>query len=106
MTRSRTIALAVALPVLAFAAIQLVPYGRNHANPPDGALILRAIDTSGRISMANREIDSIIKAPISGIMRRPRRPCKWLVRASHCREEAEECVTKCERRWGPTGQED
>lgn len=39
MTRSRTIALAVALPVLAFAAIQLVPYGRNHANPPDGTLV-------------------------------------------------------------------
>lgn len=39
MARSRTIVLAVTVPVLLFAALQLVPYGRDHANPPDGALV-------------------------------------------------------------------
>lgn len=36
MSRSRKLMLAVTIPALAFAAIQLVPYGRNHAAPPDG----------------------------------------------------------------------
>ena len=36
MSVSRKLALAVTIPALAFAALQLVPYGRNHAAPPDG----------------------------------------------------------------------
>ena len=39
MARPRTLALALGIPVLLLAAIQLVPYGRNHANPPDGSLV-------------------------------------------------------------------
>ena len=38
MAASRKLALALTVPVALFAAIQLVPYGRQHENPPDGAL--------------------------------------------------------------------
>ena len=38
MTPTRKLALVLGVPVLLFAAIQLVPYGRNHAAPPDGQL--------------------------------------------------------------------
>ena len=36
MPRSRGVLLGLGVPVLAFLAIQLVPYGRNHAPPPAG----------------------------------------------------------------------
>jgi hypothetical protein len=38
MSTRRLFALGIALPVLVIAALQLVPYGRDHAVPPDGQL--------------------------------------------------------------------
>jgi hypothetical protein len=38
MTTHRKLALGLGLPVLLFAALQLVPYGRDHGAPPDGRL--------------------------------------------------------------------
>ncbi|MCC6348495.1 MAG: heme-binding domain-containing protein [Candidatus Eisenbacteria bacterium] len=52
MSRSSKLALVVIVPVLLFAAVQLVPYGRNHANPPDGALV--AFDSPATKQLAER----------------------------------------------------
>lgn len=52
MNRSRKLALGLAAAVLLFAALQLVPYGRNHANPPDGALV--AFDSPGTEDLTKR----------------------------------------------------
>ena len=38
MSPTRKLGLAIAVPVLLLAALQFVPYGRNHTNPPDGSL--------------------------------------------------------------------
>jgi len=38
MVRTRKVALAIAAPVLLIAGLQAVPYGRDHTNPPDGAV--------------------------------------------------------------------
>ncbi|HEY6000725.1 MAG TPA: heme-binding domain-containing protein [bacterium] len=38
MTTARKLTLAVTVPVLLFALLQVVPYGRQHSNPPDGTL--------------------------------------------------------------------
>lgn len=38
MSPARTLALFVLVPALVLIALQLVPYGRSHVNPPDGAL--------------------------------------------------------------------
>jgi len=52
MARPRTLALALGIPVLLFAAIQFVPYGRNHANPPDGNLV--AFDSPATEELAKK----------------------------------------------------
>jgi hypothetical protein len=52
MTITRKLGLAVAVPVLLFAAVQLVPYGRNHTNPPDGTLA--SFDSPGTEQLAKR----------------------------------------------------
>lgn len=39
MTPTRKLALFLGVPVLLFAALQLVPYGRNHAAPADGQIV-------------------------------------------------------------------
>jgi len=52
MARPRTLALVLGVSVLLFAAIQLVPYGRNHANPPDGSLV--AFDSPATEDLAKR----------------------------------------------------
>lgn len=36
MSGIRTISMTITISALALAAVQLVPYGRNHASPPDG----------------------------------------------------------------------
>ena len=40
MLRSRMLGMAVTIPALAFAAIQIVPYGRDHAAPANGKLVV------------------------------------------------------------------
>ena len=40
MRRSRSLLLGLGVPVLFFLAIQLVPYGRNHARPPAGRRVV------------------------------------------------------------------
>jgi hypothetical protein len=52
MSRSRLLVLAVTLPVLAFAAIQLVPYGRSHQAPADGQIV--AFDSPRTEELARR----------------------------------------------------
>lgn len=52
MAVSRKLALGLSVPVLLFAAIQLVPYGRAHTNPPDGTLI--AFDSPRTEELAKR----------------------------------------------------
>jgi len=52
MSRSRRWSLGLAVPVLVFAALQLVPYGRNHAAPPDGKLA--AFDSPRTEELARR----------------------------------------------------
>lgn len=52
MARPRTLALVLGVPVLLFAAIQFVPYGRNHANPPDGNLV--AFDSPATEELAKK----------------------------------------------------
>lgn len=52
MARPRTLALALGIPVLLFAALQLVPYGRNHTNPPEGTLV--AFDSPETRKLAER----------------------------------------------------
>lgn len=52
MARPRALALVVGIPVLVIAAIQLVPYGRGHTNPPDGQLT--AFDSDGTRQLAER----------------------------------------------------
>ena len=52
MARPRTLALVLGIPVLLFAALQLVPYGRNHVNPPDGTLV--AFDSPATEELAKK----------------------------------------------------
>jgi hypothetical protein len=52
MTPNRKWTLALTVPVLLFAAIQFVPYGRDHRNPPDGALA--AFDSPRTQELAQR----------------------------------------------------
>lgn len=52
MARPRVLTLVLGIPVLLFAAIQLVPYGRNHANPPDGQLV--AFDSPATEELAKK----------------------------------------------------
>ena len=44
--------LTIVVPALALAAAQLVPYGRNHSNPPDGTLT--TFDSPATQSLAER----------------------------------------------------
>jgi hypothetical protein len=52
MPASRKLTLALAVPALLLALVQLVPYGRAHTNPPDGALV--AFDSPGTERLAQR----------------------------------------------------
>jgi hypothetical protein len=52
MTRSRTLALALAVPLGLLALIQLVPYGRDHAAPPAGRPV--AWDSPRTLALARR----------------------------------------------------
>jgi len=52
MSRLRTVSMALAGTALALAAIQLVPYGRNHAAPPDG--LLAAFDSPRTEELARK----------------------------------------------------
>ncbi len=52
MARPRVLTLVLGIPVLLFAAIQLVPYGRDHANPPDGNLV--AFDSPATEELAKK----------------------------------------------------
>jgi mono/diheme cytochrome c family protein len=52
MSASRKLAMAVTIPALLFAALQLVPYGRNHAAPPDGKVA--AFDSPRTEELARR----------------------------------------------------
>ena len=40
MSATRLLSMTLTIPTLAFAAIQLVPYGRNHATPPNGHVVV------------------------------------------------------------------
>lgn len=52
MARPRVLTLVLGIPVLLFAAIQFVPYGRNHANPPGGQLV--AFDSPATEELAKK----------------------------------------------------
>jgi hypothetical protein len=52
MSGSRRLALALTVSALAFAAVQLVPYGRDHIAPPDGQLVV--FDTPRTEELARR----------------------------------------------------
>ena len=52
MTRSRVLALTVIIALLALAAAQLVPFGRNHTNPRDGIAV--AFDSPATRDLARR----------------------------------------------------
>lgn len=52
MTVPRKLALGLAVPVLLLAALQFVPYGRSHDNPPDGSLV--AFDSAATGELAKR----------------------------------------------------
>ena len=52
MNRSRTLVLALSAFLVVFAAIQLVPFGRSHVNPPDGTLV--AFDGPATQQLAKR----------------------------------------------------
>jgi len=52
MTRSQSLALTLAIPVVLLAAAQLVPYGRDRTNPPDG--VLATFDSPATRQLAER----------------------------------------------------
>lgn len=52
MARPRVLTLVLGIPVLLFAAIQFVPYGRNHTNPPDGQRV--AFDSPATEELAKK----------------------------------------------------
>ena len=52
MLATRKLGLALSVPILLFAAVQLVPYGRDHTNPPDGTLA--SFDAQGTEQLAKR----------------------------------------------------
>ncbi len=52
MVRTRKVALAIVVPVLLLAGLQVVPYGHDHTNPPDGALA--AFDSPATKALAER----------------------------------------------------
>lgn len=52
MIGSRKLAFGVVVPVLLFAALQLVPYGRAHKNPPDGNRVV--FDSPATEALARR----------------------------------------------------
>lgn len=52
MFTTRKLGLALTVSVLLFAALQVVPYGRDHTNPPDGTLA--TFDAPGTEQLAKR----------------------------------------------------
>jgi hypothetical protein len=52
MLATRRLGLALGVPILLLAVLQLVPYGRNHSNPPDGTLA--SFDSPGTEQLAKR----------------------------------------------------
>lgn len=52
MLPTRKVALAIVAPVLLIAGMQVVPYGRDHSNPPDGKLV--AFDSPATEDLARR----------------------------------------------------